>query len=91
MSNLIYTETHAGEPIALANARLIPFSKTLHVQIPGLWGGFIWERPASILVMHADGREEIIPIQDVTRYIVWGLLGATALVWLFTRNIMRQK
>ena len=89
MQNLIRFETHAGETIQLGNARLIPFSQSLHIQIPGLWGGAIWERSVSILVMREDGSEEIIPVQDITRYVIWLLCGAIALAWLFTRKKRR--
>ena len=85
MGNLIHFETVAGEPIQLENAKLIPFTQEMHVLIPGLWGGVLWERPVSILVKRDDGEEEIIPVQDPTLYIIWALLGAVALTWLFTR------
>ena len=86
MEKLVRLETRAGEPIQLSNGKIIPFSKILSIQIPGLWGGVLWERPASVLVIQDDGEEEIIPIQDISRYVVLGLLGAVALLWLFTRK-----
>jgi hypothetical protein len=86
MGKLVRLETRAGEPIQLSTGKIIPFSKVLYIQIPGLWGGVLWERPASVLVIQDDGEEEIIPIQDVSRYVVLGLIGAIALLWLFTRK-----
>ena len=86
MQKLVRLETRAGEPIQLKNGKLIPFSQALHIQIPFLWGGVLWECPISVLVIQEDGNEEIIPVRDISRYMVWGLFGAVALTWLFTRN-----
>lgn len=90
MGKLVRLETRAGEPIQLSTGKIIPFSKVLHIQIPGLWGGVLWERPASVLVIQDDGEEEIIPIQDVSRFAVLGLIGAVALFWLFLRMVRHR-
>ena len=89
MGNLVRFETHAGESIQIRDARLIPFTQVLYVQIPGVLGGILWERPVSILVERDDGEEQIIPIQNVTRAILFGLFGVLALTWLVTRNIRK--
>jgi uncharacterized spore protein YtfJ len=90
MRRLFQLETLAGEPIQLDNARLIPFSQALHVRLPGIWGGVLWERPVSILVIKNDGEEEIIPIQDVSRYAIIAILGTTFFAWLVIRKLLHK-
>jgi hypothetical protein len=90
MQNLIRYETHAGEPISIKGAKLVPFTQVLSIKIPGMLGGFLWERPVSVLVQKADGEEIILPVQDITRIVIWALSGAVALTWLFTRNYQRK-
>jgi hypothetical protein len=34
-------------------------------------GGLIWNRPASVLTVDADGRERLLPVQDITRQTLW--------------------
>lgn len=85
MGQIISVENKAGEPIQFGATRLAPFSQCVRVQIPGLRGGIIWNRPLSVLVTHADGDEEVIPVPDITRIVIWSLLGAAALSWLLTR------
>ena len=81
MPGLIQTETRAGETITMGGTKIVPFSKSLRVQIPGLHGGLIWNRPASVLVISSDGHEQIIPIVDVTRQALWALLGVSLAVF----------
>ncbi len=91
MANTIFqVETKAGEPIQAGGVRTIPFSKVVRLNIPGMPGGLVWNRPSSVIVMGAEGEELVIPVQDVTRQIqvaviLGGLLGAL-LVWLALRK-----
>lgn len=89
MQRYFRIETVAGDPIQLDNAQLITFSQALHVRIPGLWGGVLWERPVSILVIQNDGEEEIIPIQDVSRYVIIAIFGVSLLAWFVVRRYRR--
>ncbi len=81
-------ETRMGEPFLAFGRQIRPFSKALIVRLPGKRGGLIWNRPASLLVTEQDGQERVIPIIDVTRTVIWNLLGAalawTAVAWFFT-------
>ena len=67
MPGFIQTETKAGEAITMGETKIVPFSKSVRVQIPGWQGGLIWNRPASLLVTSSDMEEQIIPIVDVAR------------------------
>jgi hypothetical protein len=92
MPNFIEIETKAGQPIQGEKITLTPYAQSLRIQIPGWNGGLIWNRPVSILAATEDGQEEIIPVPDVTRQVLWGLLGAslgTALVLFIISRIKR--
>ena len=91
MPGLIQTETRAGETITMGGTKIVPFSKSLRVQIPGLHGGLIWNRPASVLVISSDGHEQIIPIVDVTRQALWALLGVSLAVFPLMMLISQRR
>jgi hypothetical protein len=76
MPALVRIENRAGDPIQNGDRTLTPFSKALILQLPGMPGGLIWNRPASVLARSADGQEQVIPIQDITRQAIFGLYGA---------------
>ncbi len=69
-------ETRMGEPYDTPGGRITPFSKALVIQLPGVQGGLVWNRPVSVLVTRKDGQEQVIPVVDVTRIILTSLTGA---------------
>lgn len=87
--SIIHYETHGGTPIIYRGGKLIPFSQVLRLKPPGFPGGLVWIRPISVMAISADGQEQIIPVNDPTRQIIWMLLGATLLTALFT--LIRKK
>jgi len=86
---MISNDTYAGRPIQFGNRQIVPFSKRLHIQIPGQWGFVLWERPVSLLVTEEDGNEDIVPVIDFTRYIILGLFGPIIILWLIMRKYHR--
>jgi len=84
----IQVETKAGEPVAYGDLRLIPMSRSVRFGLPGMKGGFIWNRPVSVAVVDQAGNEAILPVHDVTRLIQIAILGSGLLagVWFFTRK-----
>ena len=82
MPSLLKFETQPGEIISYRGATLIPFAQTIRLNIPGINGGLIWRRPVSLLIIDANGKEEVLPIQDITRQILWALLGASIILGL---------
>lgn len=68
-NRMIRFETHAGAPVKSGDTRLIPFTKALVIQFPGLPGGLVWNRPVSVLAISPDGEEHLLPIEDKTRQI----------------------
>lgn len=63
----------------------------MHLRIPGGRGGIIWNRPASVLVIAADGTEQVVRIPDRTRQVVWGSLGAAVITWLVYKLMLHKK
>ncbi|UCH59082.1 MAG: hypothetical protein JSV61_12810 [Anaerolineales bacterium] len=72
---LIHIETRAGQPAYLGAVKITPFSQAIRVGFPGTQGGFIWNRPSSVLVKKGDGSEQVLKIPDMTRQIQIALLG----------------
>ncbi len=79
MAQMLLTETKGSAPITFQDKTLTLFSKTVRLQFPGFPGGIIWNRPVSVLVQTNDGREQVLPVNDVTRQITWSLLAASLL------------
>lgn len=90
MAEFLSIETQSGAPIQFRDLQLIPFARSVYLQVPGLRGGLIWNRPASVLVIDAEGREQVLPVQDLTRRIVWTLLGGTLILWLLVKGKQNQ-
>jgi hypothetical protein len=89
MAGFLKIENHSASPIPFRGGQLIPFCQSVRLQIPGLPGGLVWNRPVSLLVVTADGQEQVLAIRDITRQLLWILLGATfffALISLIKRS-----
>lgn len=88
---LFQIENLPGQPIQAGANTITLFSQVVRFTPPGLPGGFIWNRPHSLLVQGPDGSEEVLPIEDVTRkaeltLLGLGLLGGLLLLLLTRRN-----
>jgi hypothetical protein len=86
----ITIETLPGETIHAGRHKITPFSRAVKLILPGSKGGLIWNRPVSVLVQGVDGREQVLPVQDVTRIAQLALLGiglaGGILFWLIKRR-----
>jgi hypothetical protein len=87
MPQLFTIDHHSQPPIQHNNIRLVPFTRSISLRLPGSRGGFVWSKPASMLVSYPDGREEVYPIPDQTgRLLLYmlfsGLFGWLAFRWL---------
>ncbi len=91
---ILTIENQAGEPIQAGANRVVPFSQVVRLQIPGLQGGLVWNRPVSVLVQAADGGEQVLAIPDPTRQaqltFLGAAFGAALIYWLF-RAVTRRK
>ena len=77
----------SGAPVTANGVVVTPESQALIVRFRH--GGFVWNRPVSIQVEDESGVRRI-PVPDVTRYVQWSLLAASAALalsmWLFGRR-----
>jgi hypothetical protein len=91
LTSLFRIETLTGQPVRVKDAELRVRSQVLQLRLPGISGGLIWNRPVAVLVRTADGQDQILPVQDVTRTAVLALLvfsfAGTFLLMLFRRKI----
>ena len=81
-------ETNAGQAIKASEATITPFATAVRIGPRNAPFGMIWNRPTSILIQSAGGQEEVRQIPDVTRQVLWGLLGITLVmaVWMWVTN-----
>ena len=86
----MHIENRLGTPIQTEKYQIIPIERRWQVQSPGMRFFAFWRKPASVLVLHPDGGEEILPIPDPTRqaqFVIWGLaLLIPLIVWAVTRR-----
>jgi hypothetical protein len=75
----ISREIRTGEPLHVGDYEITPQTNVFLAKLRGRHGGLIWNRPRAVIVKTTDGEENILPVQDVTRNIIWGML-AGALV-----------
>lgn len=86
----IYIRTNVGKAININGSTVVPIARSVHIRLPLVSGGLIWNRPIAVLVRHSDGTEYTLPIHDVTRrlqvlVLSIGMLGAL-LFWLARRG-----
>lgn len=77
----IEREIRTGETKQVGDFQITPMTRVLKVRFPGYHAGLIWNRPKQVIVRTSDGQENILPVRDVTRLVIWailagGLLGA---------------
>jgi hypothetical protein len=67
LDQFIQVENRAGGIIQAGDNQIMPISQAIRLQIPGLAGGLIWNRPVSVVVTAPNGQEQVLPIRDITR------------------------
>lgn len=91
LANLIQTTTQAGEPIQAGDTQIIPMARVVRVQLPGLPGGLIWNRPVAVVTLDQAGQQTVHSIRDITRIAQFALLGVgligAALIWFASREV----
>jgi hypothetical protein len=90
LDNFIHVENMAGRSMQAGAYRIVPVSQSVRLNIPGLPGGLVWNRPVSVVVTTQDGQEQVLPIRDLTRIAQLTILGAailgTLLFWRASRK-----
>ena len=90
MSNLfVRIETLTGPPIKIKDTELRVRSQVLHLRLPVISGGLIWNRPVAMIVRTPGGQDHILPIRDMTRIamlVLAGLCFASIFLFMFYRR-----
>jgi len=90
MSNsLFHIETLTSQPMNVKDIQLRVRSQVLQLRLPVASGGLIWNRPVAVLVRTPDGRDQTLPVPDVTRTAVLTLLTlcfASTFLWMLLRR-----
>jgi hypothetical protein len=89
--SIIETDIKSGEPIHVGDLELTPQTRVLRIKIPGYPAGIIWNRPKAVIVRTSDGQENILPVRDVTRIVIWAILAGGLLGAIATRLIRRNR
>ena len=87
MKNPISWQTKTGDAIEIDDVSVIPQAQVVRIRLP--FGGFIWNRPTRVMVEY-NGRITTFPLLDVTRMLLWGIVGLTAVV-LFVIFVRRDR
>lgn len=67
MNSLVQLETHWGKPIQSNGRKIIVQSQAFQINFP--FGGLVWNRPVSVLVLSDDAPDQVLPVRDVTRLV----------------------
>jgi hypothetical protein len=81
LKELLQWQTISGDKVTIGDVTVTPQSQALTIRWPK--GGFVWNRPAAVLVERGE-RTERIPIVDVTFIAQLGLLGLSLVFTVMT-------
>lgn len=87
----IGSQIKIGETMQVGKYRLTPVTRVLKVQIPGYHAGLIWNRPKAVMVRTVDGQEQVLPVTDITRILIWAMLTGGLLGAILTGILYRSK
>ena len=74
-------EIQDGQSVTVGARTITPQTQVISLRLP--FGGFVWNRPASVLVTE-NGRTRRLPVPDMTRMIVLAAVVASTAVTLLT-------
>ncbi|NJD60555.1 MAG: hypothetical protein C3F13_08875 [Anaerolineales bacterium] len=81
----------SGEPQQVGDVELIPQTNVLQIKLRGHNAGLVWNRPRAVLLRRPDGQETILPVKDITRTIIWGMLAGGILGAVLIGLMKREK
>jgi hypothetical protein len=79
LNNWIVDQQREGIPVRMGSFSLTPISRAFIIQIPGLHGGLVWNRPSAVVITRADGSQQWVPVMDVTRLTLFGIAALTVM------------
>ncbi len=88
-NSMFEIRTQVSDPIAVGSSKIVLRSRAIQIRLP--FGGLVWNRPLSVSVETADGREIEAPVQDVTRMVLWALLALTVVSALLISSARAKK
>lgn len=87
---ILTIQNKSGAEILAGEQRITPISQVVQVRLPGMQGGFVWNRPLAVRVQAADGSQQVLPVEDITRITQLSLVGlglvGGLLIWLVARR-----
>ena len=87
--SLIQYKNRVGKPIKAGPYKLVPIEKSLQCQPPGMRMFCFWRKPASVVVQHPDGSDQVLEIPDITRQAQISLISFALIFslvfWLITQ------
>ncbi|MFZ0534375.1 MAG: hypothetical protein WAM09_14455 [Anaerolineales bacterium] len=75
----IEREIRTGDTMQVGDLEITPLTQVLKIALPGHRAGLIWNRPKAVIVRSSDGQENILPVRDVTRLVIWSMLAGGVL------------
>ncbi len=72
-------EIQNSQPVTVGARTITPQTQVVSLRLP--FGGFVWNRPAAVLV-EENGRVQRLPIPDMTRMIVLAAVVVSAIIAL---------
>jgi hypothetical protein len=88
---VIEREIQSGQALQVGEYKITPQARLLKIRFPGYHSGLFWNRPYAITVQTADGQEEILPVRDVTRVVIWSMLAGGLLGTLMILFMKRSR
>ena len=88
---LLSVEYQAAQPIVHAGLRIVPFMRIVRLRSPLGRAALRWTKPASVLVTHPDGAEQILHVPDPTRSFVICMAITTLATWLLFRSLSKRR
>lgn len=87
---IVEFQTQTGAPIHVDGQSIQLRSRALVLRFPRSTGGLVWNRPISVSVRTADGREETLPVHDTTRLAELAIFGSILLFSLLVGLALRE-
>ncbi len=72
-------EIRTGEPIQAGDLEITPQTSVFKIMLRSGHGGLIWNRPKAVIVRTPQGQESTLPVVDITRQVIWGMLAGAVI------------
>ena len=90
LSNWITDRRREGEPIRAGSLTITPIAQAFILQIPGLRGGLVFNRPSAVRISQPGAPDRLLPVIDVTRLTIVGI-GLLSILAAILARILIEK